>query len=173
MLAIDLPSGLDANTGKAEGDAVRADLTITMGLPKIGMVEPAALDYVGAIEVVEIGIPDEYVEDLEGASEREMIYHNDLKSLIKRRARSSHKGDFGHALLVGGARGYSGAIAMASRAAIRSGWARCRCSRRRVLRLLWLALALRLWSIFLRRQRSVRYRLTRGRSGGRGYLCSV
>ncbi|MFH0954470.1 MAG: NAD(P)H-hydrate epimerase [Verrucomicrobiota bacterium] len=121
VVAIDIPSGLDADTGAAEGDVVRADVTATMGLPKLGLVEPAALDYVGCIEVIDIGIPDDFVAQVPAASDRELIYLPDLKPLFKRRPRASHKGNYGHVLLIGGARGYAGAIALAARAAMRSG----------------------------------------------------
>ena len=121
VIAIDIPSGLDADTGKAEGEVVRADVTVTMGLPKRGLVEPAALEYVGSVEVVDIGIPPDYVEQVPPEDDRELVYLTDIKPLFPRRKRASHKGDYGHVLLIGGARGYAGAIAMAARAAVRSG----------------------------------------------------
>jgi ADP-dependent NAD(P)H-hydrate dehydratase / NAD(P)H-hydrate epimerase len=121
VVAIDIPSGLNADTGAAEGDVVRADVTVTMGLPKKGLVEPCALDYVGSVEVVDIGIPEEYISQLQIEGDREMNYLTDLKPLFQRRPRASHKGNYGHVLLIGGARGYAGSIAMAARAAMRSG----------------------------------------------------
>ena len=121
VISVDVPSGLDADTGVPEGDVVCADVTVTMGLPKRGLINPAALDCVGSIEVVDIGIPPDYVVDLAAEDERELIYLTDLKPLFPRRRRATHKGHYGHVLLLGGARGYSGAIAMAARAALRSG----------------------------------------------------
>jgi NAD(P)H-hydrate epimerase len=121
VVSIDLPSGIHADTGIAEGDAVNADVTATLGLPKIGLVAPAALEFVGGIEVIDIGLPSDLVEALPPESELELIYSTELKKLLPRRLRSSHKGTYGHALLVGGARGYAGAIALAARAALRSG----------------------------------------------------
>ncbi|HEY8241613.1 MAG TPA: NAD(P)H-hydrate dehydratase, partial [Kiritimatiellia bacterium] len=120
-VAIDIPSGLNADTGDAEGGAVLADLTATMGLPKVGLVEPAAAEHVGSIEVIDIGLPPELIEDVDSDEERELIHPADLKSLFPRRRRVSHKGDYGHVLLIGGARGYAGAVALAARAAMRSG----------------------------------------------------
>lgn len=120
-LAIDIPSGLNADTGEAEGDTVIADLTVTMGLPKRGLVQPVALEFVGSLEVVDIGIPREYIEDLDLDDDLELIYLTDLQPLFPRRKRVSHKGDYGHVLLIGGAAGYSGAITLAARAALRSG----------------------------------------------------
>jgi hydroxyethylthiazole kinase-like uncharacterized protein yjeF len=120
VVSIDVPSGLHADTGRTEGDTVMADITATMGLPKLGLVEPAAIDYVGTLEVVDIGLPREVVADAE-ADEREFIYLTDLQPLFPRRKRDTHKGSYGHVLLLGGARGYSGAISLAARAAARSG----------------------------------------------------
>lgn len=121
VVSIDLPSGINADTGVAEGDAVNADVTATLGLPKIGLLAPAAQEFVGCIEVIDIGLPPDLVEALPSESELELIYSTELKKLLPRRLRSSHKGTYGHVLLVGGARGYAGAIALAARAALRSG----------------------------------------------------
>lgn len=121
VVAIDLPSGLNADTGKAEGEAVRADVTVTLGLPKRGLAEPAALEYAGVVEVVDIGIPADFIAQAAMAEDRELICVNDLRPLLPRRPRQTHKGRQGHVLLIGGARGYAGAIAMAARAALRSG----------------------------------------------------
>lgn len=120
VVSIDIPSGLNADTGTTEGDAVMADLTITMGLPKVGLLEPQAIDFVGAVEVADIGLPREVVDEAE-SDPREMIFTTDLKALFPRRKRNSHKGNYGHVLIVAGARGYAGAAALAARAATRSG----------------------------------------------------
>ncbi len=119
VVAIDIPSGLNADTGLAAGDAVRADITVTMGLPKRGLVEPCAADHVGRIEVVDIGIPPELLENI--ASDIEFIAAQDVALLFPRRRRDAHKGSFGHLLVIGGAAGYSGAVSMAARAGTRSG----------------------------------------------------
>jgi NAD(P)H-hydrate epimerase len=119
ILSIDIPSGIDADTGMAEGPAVKADRTVTMGLPKTGLICPAAIPYVGTVEVVDIGIPQEFIEDTEGCRTAELIDRSDL--FLPRRARDSHKGTYGHILLIGGSKGYTGAIALSARAAMRSG----------------------------------------------------
>ncbi len=121
VVSIDLPSGIDSDTGVAEGDAVNADITVTLGLPKKGLVAPAALEFVGCVEVVDLGLPPEYVDPLTSEQNVELIYSTELRRLLPRRARSSHKGTYGHVLLIAGARGYAGAAAMACRAAARSG----------------------------------------------------
>jgi NAD(P)H-hydrate epimerase len=119
IVAIDIPSGLNSDTGLAEGDVVRADLTMTMGLPKIGLVQQIALDYVGTLEVVDLGFPSELVAEIK--SDCELITSSDIKPLFPRRKRVSNKGDYGHVLIIGGAAGYSGAMTLAALAAARSG----------------------------------------------------
>ncbi len=119
VISIDIPSGIDADSGIAAGPAVKADLTVTMGLPKTGLIRPEALPYVGTVETVDIGIPLEFIEDTEGCEEAVLIDRSDL--FIPRRERDSHKGTYGHVLLIGGSKGFTGAIAMAARAAVRSG----------------------------------------------------
>ncbi|NOU35521.1 MAG: NAD(P)H-hydrate dehydratase [Kiritimatiellaceae bacterium] len=119
VLAIDIPSGIDADTGIAEGSAVKADLTVTIGLPKTGLIRPEALPYTGTVEVLDIGIPLEFIEDIAGCEEAALINRSDI--FIPRRERDSHKGSYGHVLLIGGSKGFTGAIAMAARAALRSG----------------------------------------------------
>ncbi|MDA0322835.1 MAG: NAD(P)H-hydrate epimerase, partial [Verrucomicrobia bacterium] len=109
VVAIDIPSGLDADTGEAIGDTVRADVTVTMGLPKKGLATAAAMDFVGSLEVVDIGIPAEYVA--ETPSDLELITHGDLRPLFQRRGAHSHKGTFGHLLIVAGSASLSGAAA--------------------------------------------------------------
>lgn len=121
VVSIDVPSGLDADTGVAHGEAVKADITATIAFPKKGLIEAAALEYVGCVDVVDIGIPTEVANEVAPSGDVEMIHYSDLTSLFPRRWRASHKGDYGRALLIGGAVGYTGAIAMAARAAIRSG----------------------------------------------------
>lgn len=119
VVAVDVPSGLDSDTGCAEGDVVCADITVTMGLPKRGLVQPCALDCVGNIEVVDIGIPRELTDHVE--SEIDLIAPPDLGWLAGRRPRASHKGTYGHVLILAGAAGYAGAAGMAAQAACRSG----------------------------------------------------
>ena len=118
-VAIDIPSGLNADTGEAQGETVIADLTVTMGLPKTGLIHSESVETTGPIETVDIGIPAEYIEATEGCTEAELIVQSDVQ--LPRRKRNSHKGTYGHVLLIGGAPGMTGAIAMAARAALRSG----------------------------------------------------
>ena len=119
IVAIDAPSGLDTDTGAAEGDVVTADITATMGLPKIGLVQPAAIEYVGSLDVIDIGIPSELWAGI--TAPIEAITGFDIRPLLPRRRRTSHKGVFGHVLLIGGTPGYTGAMSLAAMAATRSG----------------------------------------------------
>ncbi|MDZ8118914.1 NAD(P)H-hydrate dehydratase [Pontiella agarivorans] len=111
VVAIDIPSAM----------SVRADLTVTMGLPKIESLEPEHIDYVGNIEVIDLGIPPEFIEETAGDTTRALIHSFDLSELFPRRSRDAHKGSFGHVLCIGGSKGFSGAVTMAARAAVRSG----------------------------------------------------
>jgi len=119
MVAIDIPSGLDSDTGAVHGVAVRADETVTMGLPKIGLLRPAALEYVGHLTVVDLGFRPEFVAETPAAVE--MIAAADLRLLFPPRPRAAHKGDFGHLLVVAGSEGYTGAPVLCARAAARAG----------------------------------------------------
>lgn len=119
VVAIDIPSGLNADTGEPCGVAVRADLTVTMGLPKIGLLRPAATDWVGELEVVDIGIPAEFIRAAK--SDVELIAAADLARLFPRRERSAHKGCYGHVLVLAGAEGYHGAAVLCAEAAARAG----------------------------------------------------
>ena len=110
---------MDADSGTVEGKAVRANLTATMCLPKTGLIRPEAVPYAGNIEVIDIGIPDILKELVPACPEAELIDRANL--LIPFRGNETHKGDYGHVLLVGGSVGFSGAVAMAAQAALRSG----------------------------------------------------
>jgi len=120
IVAIDIPSGLDADTGKPLGTAIRASLTITFGLPKIGHLIPPGLDYVGKVKVIDIGIPKRLVEEEKIPTyllEKEEIQ----KWLSIPRNPDTHKGDYGHLLVIAGSVGKTGAAVMACQAALRMG----------------------------------------------------
>jgi len=119
VVAIDIPSGLNGDTGDPAGEAVRADVTVTMALPKRGMLLPHAMDYVGCLHVVDIGIPDAYIAEID--SEPAYIAACDVEKIVSRRKRNTHKGSYGSVLIVAGGRGFAGAAGMAGCAAVRSG----------------------------------------------------
>jgi NAD(P)H-hydrate epimerase len=119
VVSVDLPSGIHADTGASMGAAVRAEMTVTFGLPKLGLYTGAGLDHAGRIEVVDIGIPPDFVEAV--ASPVSLITGETVRRLIPDRRVSSHKGTYGHAGIVAGSVGKTGAAAMAAMAALRIG----------------------------------------------------
>ncbi|NCC52346.1 MAG: NAD(P)H-hydrate dehydratase [Spartobacteria bacterium] len=121
IVAIDIPSGLNGDTGLAEGEVVIADMTVTMAAPKRGLLQPGAVDCVGRLEVVDIGVPDACMEAETDSEEWAWIAPTDVARALPRRKRTSHKGTYGHVLVIGGALGYTGAVTMAVKAALRSG----------------------------------------------------
>jgi len=119
VMSLDVPSGLNADTGEPAGDAVIADLTLTMGLPKAGLLTPRGLRHCGELRVIDIGIPPAFVAEAPAAGDA--ITARDITPLLDRRASDAHKGVFGHVLVVGGSRLYPGAPILAGAAAARSG----------------------------------------------------
>jgi hydroxyethylthiazole kinase-like uncharacterized protein yjeF len=119
VLTIDIPSGLNSDTGAVMGSAVRADITTTFIALKQGMFTAAAADYCGEILFHALDIPARlYASEL--LSARRVDWERQQQLLLQR-SRSSHKGDCGHVLLIGGAPGFSGAIRLAGEGALRSG----------------------------------------------------
>lgn len=119
VIAIDVPSGLDSDTGEPHGTAVRATATVTLGAVKPGLVLPAARSYVGSLSLVEIGIAPEAFRSL--GSRGESGDATTLARLVPRRTPGAHKGTNGHLLVVAGSRGKSGAAILAARGALRGG----------------------------------------------------
>ncbi len=118
MIACDLPSGMDPRTGAVESDAVRADVTVTMTGYKQGLLLAPGSEYAGTVKVADIGIPEEalILPPVAQITDRELV-----KTCFPRRARNSHKGNYGKLLLLCGSVSYTGAAAMAAKAALRSG----------------------------------------------------
>lgn len=119
ILAIDIPSGLNSDHGNVEGEVIKADMTVTFCRPKrCHFLYPAA-DLVGELKVADISIPDKIVSDEK--IKVHTIDRNDIGSLFQERKRSSHKGTYGHLLVIGGSVGKGGAAAMAGLSALRIG----------------------------------------------------
>jgi ADP-dependent NAD(P)H-hydrate dehydratase / NAD(P)H-hydrate epimerase len=119
IVAVDTPSGLDSDRGVPLGTATRATLTVTFGYPKIGLLQPAAKTYVGQLEIVDIGIA---AEALAAVNPQTMLLTQEsVGALIRPRTLDAHKGDFGHLLVLAGARGKSGAALLSGGAALRVG----------------------------------------------------
>lgn len=119
VVAIDIPSGLNAETGCAEGSAVRADFTVTMAFPKSGFLNESAHERLGSLRVADIGVPA--APGLECGMDEELITETEVRSLFPGRKRDSHKGSFGHVLVVAGSSGLTGAGVLAALSALRSG----------------------------------------------------
>lgn len=113
--AVDVPSGLNADTGVVMGYAVKAVCTVTFIALKQGLFTGQAAEYCGEICYVSLGIPDVII-----ASETASAIRLSKQSLAPRN-RCAHKGQFGHVLVIGGEQGYSGAARMAAEAALRVG----------------------------------------------------
>lgn len=120
VVAIDLPSGLSADSHEPPGDAIEATLTVTLGAPKVPLVLPPAERYCGDLVIADIGIPDEVVAGLEGPY-LEVLTREAMRDLVQPRAPESHKGDYGRVLVVGGSLGKTGAVHLAAMGALRSG----------------------------------------------------
>ncbi len=118
VLAVDLPSGLHADTGQVLGVAVRADATLTLGLPKLGLTFEPARELAGQITVARIGIAD-HAPGIPASAR--LIGRRYVASRLPARPRAGHKGRFGHLLVVGGSEGMTGAPALAALGAARSG----------------------------------------------------
>jgi NAD(P)H-hydrate epimerase len=118
-IAVDLPSGLNADTGAVEGPCVRADFTVTMALPKRGLFLHPGADYCGEVRVAHIGFPNQAIESQ--GIKTELITGDLALSLLPSRPASGHKGTFGHVLVIAGSLGLTGAATLTSLAALRSG----------------------------------------------------
>jgi NAD(P)H-hydrate epimerase len=119
VLAVDLPSGLVADSEHVSGAAIQADLTVTFTALKRCLVFPPAHKYAGDVIVADIGNPERLVQAPEHSLN--LITPDDFPAVLHRRREDTHKGDYGKVLIVGGSRGKSGAAAMAGHAALRSG----------------------------------------------------
>jgi len=119
VLAVDIASGLSADTGAPLGAAVRATMTATFGYPKVGQLMYPGVEHTGLLAVVDIGIPPEALATV--APRIMLLESEEVGALLPPRRRDAHKGDFGHVLVVAGSRGKTGAALLAAQAAARSG----------------------------------------------------
>jgi NAD(P)H-hydrate epimerase len=119
VIAVDMPSGIHADNGALLGQAVRATATVTFGLPKLGLYLGAGIDHAGAIHIVDIGIPAAYVDAID--SRTIVVTKALVATALPVRPASSHKGTFGHAGILAGSVGKTGAAALAAKAALRMG----------------------------------------------------
>src|SRR5687767_1062235 len=119
VIAVDCPSGVDCDTGETAEQTIPADLTVTMAAVKQGLLKLPAFEYVGELQVVDIGLPDDLssLKDLNVEVAEEEI----VSALLPERPLASHKGTFGTALIAAGSTNYTGAVLLAGEAANRIG----------------------------------------------------
>ncbi|HZJ33555.1 MAG TPA: NAD(P)H-hydrate dehydratase [Vicinamibacterales bacterium] len=120
IVAVDLPSGLSADTPHLIGDCVSAAMTVTLAAPKLPLVLPPGETHAGDVVIADIGVPYEVVEGLEGPYV-DLLTPEQLRVLIEPRAAESHKGDFGRVTVIAGSIGKTGAAMLSGMAALRSG----------------------------------------------------
>jgi NAD(P)H-hydrate epimerase len=116
VLAVDVPSGLNAETGEHFGAAIEAAVTLTVGAPKIGLLAQPAWPFVGRLEVVE----DAGLIPCPHKTELNWTLAGDFEHFPPTRNVAGNKGDFGHAVIVAGSPGYHGAAVLAARGAQRA-----------------------------------------------------
>src|SRR5262249_10563716 len=119
VVAIDIPSGLDADRGEPLGTAIQAELTVTFGYPKLGQMSDSATQYVGRLVVVDIGLAPEAVAKVN--PQTELLTPESVGLLVRARRRAAPQGEFGHLVVLAGARGKSGAALLCGGAALRVG----------------------------------------------------
>ncbi len=119
IVAIDIPSGLNSNTGEAEGACIVASETVTIGLPKLGMIQGVGPQVCGRVTVADIGFPANIVESKD--LKNHLITLEDVQNGLPERMYDGHKGTFGSLLVLAGSWGMSGAAFLTTACALRSG----------------------------------------------------
>jgi len=121
VVSIDIPSGLmgEDNTYNIRTNIIRADVTLSIQLPKLAFFFPENEDIIGEWELLDIELKQEFVDAAESAYST--IEEEEIKAIIKPRKRFAHKGCFGHALLIAGSYGMAGASILSAKACLRSG----------------------------------------------------
>lgn len=119
VISIDMPSGMRTEFGNVPEDIIQATVTLTLEFPKLALLLPEAGDCGGEVKVLPIDLSQEYMENAK--SNCEYIDEELVRGFIRTRPKFSHKGNYGHALLVCGSRGMCGAAILSTSAALRSG----------------------------------------------------
>ena len=123
VLAVDIPSGVNADTGHVAGPAVRADVTATMAAPKRGLLFSPGREYAGRLEIVDISMPPKVVD--KRSSKVWLVDEAFIKSILPKRSPDAHKNKVGMVQMIAGSAGFTGAAALASEAVLRSGAGLC------------------------------------------------
>jgi ADP-dependent NAD(P)H-hydrate dehydratase / NAD(P)H-hydrate epimerase len=119
VVAVDVPSGLSADTGRPLGVCVHADRTVTFALQKRGLVQEPGASLAGDVTVADIGIPAEAAAHV--GTQAELVTEDEARALVPARRREAHKGDAGRVLVVAGSPGKTGAAHLALAGALRGG----------------------------------------------------
>jgi ADP-dependent NAD(P)H-hydrate dehydratase / NAD(P)H-hydrate epimerase len=119
VVAVDIASGVNADSGAVMGAAVTATQTVTFGYAKYGHVSYPGAKLTGALEIVQIGFAPEAIDEI--APRGRLVEQAEAAALMRPRAADSHKGTYGHPLIIAGSRGKSGAAILAARGALRTG----------------------------------------------------
>lgn len=119
IVAVDIPSGLQADTGRCEGPCIHATATVTMGLPKVGLLVYPGAEVAGTIYVADIGYPPALMDD--PSVPTHLVTSAMVRSLLPLRRPDSHKGTSGRVLIIAGSVGYTGAAVLATLGALRTG----------------------------------------------------
>ncbi len=121
ILAVDVPSGIDATSGKYLATAVKADITVTFAAAKCGLYLYPAADYVGKLIVADIGIPQAAYQQLADNQKIIEVLTTNCLSLLAKRSANTHKGSYGKALIIAGSNNMAGAALLAAKAAYKTG----------------------------------------------------
>jgi ADP-dependent NAD(P)H-hydrate dehydratase / NAD(P)H-hydrate epimerase len=119
VVAVDIASGINSDTGAIMGAAVRASATVTFGFAKYGHVSYPGAEFCGCLEIAEIGFPPEAISEV--GPRGQFVELAEAMGLIRPRAQNTHKGTYGHPLIIAGSRGKSGAAVLVARGALRAG----------------------------------------------------
>jgi len=117
-VAVDIPTGVDADRGEVRGEAIKAEYTVSLAYPKRGLYLYPGMDYAGEIEIADIGIPTGLEEDKINS---ELLTLAGISKKLFFRKPSSHKGSFGHLLVIAGSPGMTGAASLTALSALRVG----------------------------------------------------
>ena len=119
VVSVDIASGLFVDQPVGDHPVIEADRTFSFQLPKLAFMLPQNVRYVGAWQVLDIGLDPDFIEQQE--TDYHLIDRKDIVAQLKRRNRFSHKGNYGHAILLAGSKGKMGAAILAAKACLRSG----------------------------------------------------
>lgn len=119
VIAVDIPTGINSDTGEVMGVAIRAAITVTFGIPKRGHLLHPGCEFTGRLHITDISIPEAAIK--KESIHLHLLTEEDIRKIISPRPTDSHKGSFGHVLVIAGSIGKGGAAAMTSLACLRTG----------------------------------------------------